>query len=190
MNARRFPSAALVLATLTLTFAGCATTPLCDLQDPLTGQRIPKEFIGTNQKLERQIALPPPITRPVILTKVENMSCGGYDRVIFEFDRAIPSYTAEYVDRPIRACGTGRVIPVAGDAWLKVRFAPAKAHTAAGQATISQRNRMVNYANLRQLVSVCDFEGSVEWVLGVSRPSQFRISELNNPPRLVLDVRH
>lgn len=190
MKAPRIPFSALVIATLAFTFAGCTTTPLCELQDPATGQRIPGEFIGSNQKLERQTVLPSPVTRPVILTKVENVSCGGYDRVIFTFDRAIPSYTAEYVDRPIRDCGAGNVIPVAGDAWLKIHLAPAQAHTEAGQATVAQRNRVVNYANLRQLVGVCDFEGSVEWVLGVARPNRFRVTELNNPPRLVVDVRH
>ncbi len=191
MNASRIPVVALVLGTLAFGFSGCSTTnQLCELQDPGTGQRIPEEFLGTNAKLERQIALAPPVTRPVILTKVESVSCGGYDRVIFEFDRAVPSYTAEYVDKPIRDCGAGNVIPVAGDAWLRVSFAPAQAHTEAGQATVTQRNRMLNYANLRQLVSVCDFEGNVEWVLGTGRPSRFRATELNNPPRLVLDVRH
>ena len=190
MKAPRNSTVATALALVALGLGACTTTPLCELRDPVTGQTIPAEFMGTTGKLERQIALPAPVTRPVTLTNVETVSCGGYDRVIFTFDRAIPSYTAAYVDRPIRECGSGNVVSVAGDAWLHIRFAPAQAHTEAGQSTIAERNRVLNYANVRQLVGVCDFEGHVEWVLGVGKPSRFRATELNNPPRLVLDVRH
>ena len=190
MNAPRFSTVASVLTLLALGLGGCTTTPLCELKDPGTGQTIPAEFMGTTGKLERQIALPPPVTRPVILEKVETVSCGGYDRVIFTFDTAVPSYTAQYVDRPIRECGSGNVVQVAGDAWLEVKFAPAQAHTDSGEATVLQRNRVLNYANLRQVVGTCDFEGHVNWVLGVGNPGRFRATELNNPPRLVLDVRH
>jgi hypothetical protein len=189
MKAHEKMAFASVLAAAAVGFGGCAT-PLCELRDPASGQTIPSEFLGTTAKLEREIALPAPVTRPVTLQKVETVSCGGYDRVIFTFDRAVPSYTVQYIDRPIRECGSGNVVSVAGDAWLEVRFAPAQAHTESGVATVSQRNRTLNYANLRQLVSTCDFESHVNWVLGVGKPGRFRATELNNPPRLVLDVRH
>jgi hypothetical protein len=36
---------------------------------------------------------------------------------------------------------------------------------------------------------VCDFEGNVEWVLGVRHPSRFRVTELSDPWRVVVDVK-
>jgi hypothetical protein len=43
---------------------------------------------------------------------------------------------------------------------------------------------------LLQLEPTCDFEGEVSWVLGVKAPNRYRVLELKDPPRLVVDVRH
>lgn len=168
----------------TFVLAGCGS--LCDLRNPQTGQTIPSQFTGTTGLVQRAHPLP----QPAVLRSVETASCAGYDRVVFEFEGGISGYKVEYVDRPIRDCGAGNVIPVAGDAWLKIHLTPAQAHTDAGQATVTDRNRVLNYPNARQLVDVCDFEGNVEWVLGVASPKRFRVVELPNPPRLVMDVKH
>lgn len=169
----------------TLSLTGC--TNLCDLRDPHTGQTIPSQFTGTAGTVRRTHAASSIAT----LMRVETISCGGFDRVVFEFDSAVPSYTAEYIDKPIRDCGQGKVIPVAGDAWLSIHFTSAQAHDMdTGQPTVTERNRMLNYPSLRQLVDVCDFEGNVEWVLGLGNPGRFRITELPNPPRVVVDVKH
>ncbi|MBA4159064.1 MAG: hypothetical protein H0X65_16535, partial [Gemmatimonadetes bacterium] len=47
-----------------------------------------------------------------------------------------------------------------------------------------------DYPVLKQLTLICDFEAQVEWVLGVSSPNRFRVIELHEPARLVVDVRH
>ncbi len=111
----------------------------------------------------------------------------GYDRVVFELDR-IPSYAVEYVDKPVTQCGSGDVVPVAGDAWLEVRLTSAAAHTDAGEPTVKDRERKLDLGVARELESTCDFEGHVTWVLGVSHPGKFRVFELADPARLVIDV--
>ena len=114
----------------------------------------------------------------------------GFDRVVLEFAGGeIPGYEVEYVDRPVRACGSGDVVDVAGEGWLRVRLRPAQAHDDAGQATVAQRERALNMAVIRELEFTCDFEGEVEIVLGVASPNEFRVSEIANPARLVIDVR-
>jgi hypothetical protein len=84
------------------------------------------------------------------------------------------------------------VVKIAGDAWLRVRLEPANAHTEAGQSTIEtpQVIRRLGLPVIKELVSVCDFEAQVEWVLGVSRPNHYRVLELRSPARLVVDVKH
>ena len=42
--------------------------------------------------------------------------------------------------------------------------------------------------NLVEMRMVCDFEGQVEWVLGVRSPREFRVLELFDPARLAIDV--
>lgn len=189
MNTPRILRTVAALAgTAALFTAGCTTTTnLCQLRDPNTGQLIPPTFKGTIGTAEVQKGL----ERPVTLQSVSTSSCEGFDRVVFEFNTpAIPGYRATYIDKPIRHCASGNPVPVAGDAWLEVRMIPAQAHTDAGQSTIAQTNRTVNLPNLRQLVQTCDFEGHVTWVLGVGSPKRFRVTELTNPSRIVVDVKH
>ena len=113
-----------------------------------------------------------------------------YDRVVFEFEGAVPGYHVEYVDKPLRQCGSGHVKEVAGDGWLRVRFEPSSAHTEEGKPTVKDRERKLKMENLVELDLLCDFEGQVEWVLGVRSPTKYRVLELSGPPRLVVDVLH
>ena len=60
---------------------------------------------------------------------------------LFEFADELPGYRIEYVDRPVRQCGSGDTVPLLGDAWLSLRFYPANAHTEEGQPTVLERQR-------------------------------------------------
>jgi hypothetical protein len=113
-----------------------------------------------------------------------------FDRVVFEFaSDSLPGYRVEYVDRPVRRCGSGDVVAVAGDAWLAVRLEPAEAHTEKGEATIKDRERRVGLPLLKELKMICDFEAEVSWVMGLASPNRYRVLELSNPTRLVIDVK-
>ena len=115
----------------------------------------------------------------------------GYDRVVFEFEgSALPGYHVEYVDKPVRRCGSGEPVVVAGDAWLLVRFDPAVAHKDKGGPTIKDRERRLKLVVARELEQTCDFEGHVEWVIGVASPGRYRVLELSGPARIVVDVHH
>jgi hypothetical protein len=114
----------------------------------------------------------------------------SFDRFVLEFaGPELPSYHIEYVDRPIRQCGSGDVVPVAGDAWLLIRLEPARAHDDQGRVTLEQRRAKPGLPILLEALLICDFEAQVEWVLGVSSPLGYRVSELTQPARLVIDLR-
>jgi hypothetical protein len=184
MKIRQIRLAAATFAALL--FAGCATD-LCQIRDPNTGQLIPANFTGQLGTAEVQKGLEGSVT----LQSVSTASCPGFDRIVFQFNTpATPGYHISYIDKPIRMCGSGNPVAVAGDAWLEVRMSPAQAHTDAGESTIAQRNRMVNLPNVRQIIQTCDFEGEVTWVLGVGNPKRYRVTELTNPSRIVVDVKH
>lgn len=126
-----------------------------------------------------------------VLRSVRTARHDGYDRIVLDFgDDPMPGYRIAYVDRPVRQCGSGNTVPVAGDGWLRIEMVPAHAHTEQGEATVVDRDRMPGLPNLRQLVLTCDFEGHVEWVAGVGSPTSYRVTELASPARLVIDVRH
>jgi hypothetical protein len=101
----------------------------------------------------------------------------------------VPGYTVEYVDRPVRECGSGHAVEIAGDGWLSIRLGPARAHDDRGRATVLERQRALRMPVLRELRFTCDFEAEVEIVLGVATPNRFRVFEQLDPARLVIDVR-
>ena len=115
----------------------------------------------------------------------------GFDRIVFDFaDDEVPAYHIEYVDRPVRQCGSGEAVPLAGDAWLTVRIEPANAHTEEGEPTVRERAMSPGLPTLLELKLICDFEAQVEWVAAVSSPEQYRAFTLAAPNRLVVDIRH
>ena len=132
-----------------------------------------------------------PAAGAVTLVGVRAASHAGYDRVVFEFaggDR--PWIHVEYVDRPVRDCGAGEVVPLAGDAWLLVRFYPMNAHDESGQPTAGPREHAFRLPIVIEAKRTCDFEAVVEYVMGVTSPNRYRVIELTGPPRVVVDVRH
>lgn len=127
-------------------------------------------------------------TGQVTLNDIRTGRHEGYDRVTFELD-GLPDYHLEYVDRPVRQCGSGHVVEVAGDGWLRVRLHSARAHTEAGHPTIDWRERRPDLAVILEIERICDFEGEVSYVIGVRSPNPFRVLTLDGPPRLVVDIR-
>jgi hypothetical protein len=131
-----------------------------------------------------------PRARMTTLTAVRTARHPGFDRVVFEFSGGeIPGYHLEYADRPVTECGSGRAVAMPGGGRLRVRLSPAQAHDERGRSTLPERTLTPTPpSNLLQARTVCDFEGVVEWVLGVRAPNRYRVLELTNPARLVVDV--
>lgn len=111
------------------------------------------------------------------------------DRLVFEFNTAgLPAWHVEYVDRPVRDCGSGEPVPVAGDGWLQIRFSGAQAHTDIGKPTSGPQRRALPLRVARELVRTCDFEGEVTWVVGVGSPNPYAVRSMAKPSRLVVEI--
>lgn len=129
--------------------------------------------------------------KSIVLREVRTGIQPAADRVVFEFGNSgLPAWHVEYVDRPVRDCGSGEPIPVAGDAWLQIRFTGAQAHTDAGISTSGPRRRQLAQPIAKELVRTCDFEGEVTWVIGVVSPNPYTPLILSSPSRLVIDIAH
>ena len=114
-----------------------------------------------------------------------------FDRIVLDFgDAQAPGYHIEYVDRPVRACGSGEPVPLPGDAWLMIETTPVAAHDEQGHATVQNRDMAVDLPVIERFRSVCDFEAVVAWVAAVRTPKAFRVMELDSPTRLIVDIRH
>jgi hypothetical protein len=115
-----------------------------------------------------------------------------YERVVFEFRDALPQYRVTYLDRPARSCGSGYDIETAGEQVMKVSFAPASAFDDVDgerRKTVDDTELTPNLPLLQQLVETCDHHAGVSWALGTSEQVPFRVLALDNPGRLVVDLR-
>jgi hypothetical protein len=133
----------------------------------------------------------PEIERPVTVRDVRVGRHGAFDRFVVELEGdRVPGYHVEHVDRPVHECGSGLPRELAGQGWLEVRLRPARAHDDRGGSTLANRDRRVGLPVLLELAQTCDFEGTTTWVLGLAAANRYRVLELTNPARLVVDVRH
>jgi hypothetical protein len=113
----------------------------------------------------------------------------GFDRLVLDFGAdPVPGWQAAYSSRPALSCGSGEPVQVEGERWLRVRLQTAQAHDEQGQPTVRQRRLPLGMPVLRELAIACDFEGEVDVVLGVSAANPYRVMQLANPTRLVIDV--
>lgn len=164
--------------------AGAAPSPAPDAQG-LTPEN-PKNREWTAGVVD----IPRSSLKPVTLREVREARNEGFDRVVFQFDGdQVPGYHLEYIDTPIIKCGSGDATTIAGQGWLQVRLVPAQAH-AGGNVTVAERERKPKLPVLEELELTCDFEGETTWVLGVKHPNKYRVMELKEPTRLVVDVQH
>jgi hypothetical protein len=126
---------------------------------------------------------------PALLTGVRAARNAGFDRVVFQFEGPeLPGYRVEYLEGPARHCGSGNKAPVGGEARLSVRIRPAQAHTdEEGRPTVQPFLR-TDLPTLPELRLTCDFEGEVEWVLGLDAVHAYRVISLHDPARLVVDL--
>jgi hypothetical protein len=181
-----------VIATsVVLSLAGCATqghapSALCQLNDD-NGNPIPSTFAGTLNPSHQGHAA----SHVVLVQKAEMACCSGFDRIVFTCEGFHhPSWKIRYVHPPIQQCGSGNNIAMTGNAFLQISMDTAQAHTDAGQPTIADRDRHLNCQNLKQLVLTCDFEAKVGFVFGLDSKKPYRVIELQNPTRLVVDVKN
>lgn len=143
------------------------------------------------------VVIPP--LRGGLQVAIRTATHDGFDRIVFEFlpappeagdfDEGLPHYRIEYPDEPV-ACGSGFPVDFAGGGGLEIDFLWASAHDVfTGEPTLQEQD--VNLGPTIQSVDLtCDFEALVTWVFGLDERAPFRIFELANPTRLVIDVQH
>lgn len=185
MQTMNKPSSCLALLLLTQAVAcGGQSMPATTPAAPVAPTSI-ATFDGTIGRTEVERNGPVATLRSVHATHEQ-----AFDRVVFELapDAPMPGYRVEYIDTPAHDCGSGEAKEIAGDAWLEVRMYPVNAHTEAGEPTIPFREQATELSVVRELERTCDFEAVTTWVLGLHAPNPYRVQELNDPPRLVIEV--
>jgi len=116
----------------------------------------------------------------------------GFDRSVFQFNDGVPGYNVRYVAKPAQ-CASGDPISVTGTAYIEVQMQPAQSYDVDTQKPTFSPASIVdvkpNLASVKQLKMSCPgFEAETSYIIGVSKKKNFRVTELKNPPRVVVDV--
>jgi len=127
-----------------------------------------------------------------LLTDVRAARHDGYDRVVFEFRNVAPGYNVHYVARPVRADASGEEVPVKGGAVLLVRMEPALdadlTQESAPRTYLGPQRFTPDTAVVSELVRTGGFEAVLTWAVGVDEKRPFKVTRLDSPPRIVVDV--
>ena len=122
-----------------------------------------------------------------VLVDVRAGSHQGFDRVVFEFDGAVPEHTVSYTDQLVED-GTGDPVSLSGSADLEVVFQGANAHEEDGSPTVSPRRFSPDLTAVKEIAQTGDFEAVVSYGIGVDQRRPIKVFTLSEPSRLVVDV--
>jgi hypothetical protein len=134
------------------------------------------------------------------LTDVRVGAHDGYDRIVFEFEEphpnpggkgGIPRFEIRQAKPPFTEDPSDTPIHVEGDAFVQIVFQGATGYDFEGNATYDGPRRLTpGFGTLTQAVEGGDFEATMTWILGLSRPTCWEIHALHNPERVVIDFHH
>jgi Fe-S cluster biogenesis protein NfuA len=127
-------------------------------------------------------AAAPPLSR---LVEIRAATHPDYDRVVFELEGRVPAYRVRWTDRLV-AGGSGDRVPVPGRALLEVVLHETEAHDAGGP-TVSHRNTFA-LPNVMSVIRGSDFEGVVNYGIGLTQKTSYRTFTLTHPSRVVVDI--
>jgi hypothetical protein len=110
----------------------------------------------------------------------------GYDRFVLQLDAIVPTYTVKRQAKPVFALGaSGQTVTLSGTAGVLVSV-----FSATGNTTFTGQTDLIHpeFQVLKEARQVQDFEGHVQWGLGLSKPTCMRVFTLGDPARLVVDL--
>jgi hypothetical protein len=126
----------------------------------------------------------PPLS--AFINAVRTGTHAGYDQVTIQFSTAQPSDikiepqpSATFTGAP-----SGQSITIAGQAGILITIKGADGHTQYSGPT----DFKTNYSELKEVRQVQDFEGTVQWALGLAHTGCYAYSFLTNPTRLVIYI--
>lgn len=128
-----------------------------------------------------------------LLTDVRVAGHEGFDRIVLEFDGPdTPGYRVAYVDTPVEA-GSGEPVTVDGEVFLEITLTPASGVDLSGETyeqTYHGPDRLRgDTAVVTEVVGAGDYEATLTWVAGLRAKAPFSVTVLDEPLRLVVDVR-
>jgi hypothetical protein len=121
------------------------------------------------------------LATPAMLTRVDSASAPGFDRLVFTFSgKRLPGYW--FLSQNAKP---------GAPAIFEMRFG-ARGTRANGKPSIATKyqRRSLSYPVLKGVAQAKVGEESTLWEADLAKESDYRVSELSNPPRIILDFKH
>lgn len=115
------------------------------------------------------------------LSKIRVAKNKGFDRMVFEYKGGLNSYSFYYLPSNLNA--EGEKIRIAGKVFMNIDLYghPCK--------STDYPEGKLKLPMIREIIGGV-FEGDVQLTVGLSADNLFRVQELKNPSRLVIDFKH
>jgi len=114
----------------------------------------------------------------------------SFDRVVVDVRGRRPGYSIRHA-RVLRFDGSGQKAHLRGRHKMVLVLDPASGHDQAGNSVYrGPRHLRLQFATLRGIKLLGDYEGRVTLGLGLDRKAPYRIFTLTDPSRVVVDFRH
>lgn len=126
-----------------------------------------------------------------LLVNVRAARNKGFDRVVFEFKEKPASFQVKAAKPPFYLGESDEKVKVAGKSFVQVLFRYARAWDFdTGKSTLTAQKGKLNLPVVQETAFTEDFEGDVVFIIGLKQAKQFRVTELSNPARIVVDFKH
>ena len=130
----------------------------------------------------------PPVGSPT-LVGLRAGRHASFDRVVFQLDGPIPAYYSVRYVPVVRLDGSGAPLRLRGTASLEV-VVRAPTHDQDGRPLLTPTRLRPDFPALREVNAPAAFEGQTTAGIGVTQRVGFRVLELANPTRIVIDLAH
>ena len=115
---------------------------------------------------------------------------GGFNRFVIEFAYGRPAGHLQYFDKnEVVSCGPGFLVPLKGETVLLLTLQPSAQHLNY-VPTSAPRELLGPGPSILEAKNICDFEAVVQWAIGTSGRQPFRVTYLDSPSRIVIDVKN
>jgi LPXTG-motif cell wall-anchored protein len=152
--------------------------------DPAAGLASTQPGFSTQPKVVEH----PPVGSPT-LVGLRTGRHAGFDRVVFQLDGPIPSYYSVRYVPVVRLDGSGAPLRLRGAAFLEV-VVRAPTHDQDYRPVLTPTRLRPDFPALREVNAPGSFEGQTTAGIGVSSRVGFRVLELTDPTRIVIDLAH
>jgi hypothetical protein len=113
-----------------------------------------------------------------------------FERFVLELQGTgdLPGYWVRYQDPPLTNDPAGEPVAVAGSAFVVVTVESWMSTIEGGGYQGPTRITPTTVSHIKELVMLGNFEGVTIWAIGVDQQRPFKVSTLDSPPRLVIDL--